>query len=164
MGPEVRCLLSPPRPCPTPTPSEGSLANGWGSASEDNAPSARASLVSSSDGSFLADAHFAQALAMAVDSFGFGLEPREADCVFTGMWGRCLAPHPQPLEWTQLPLTKRESILTTVFVVLVLKTASFLLRDYDLPGTMRSALHTSSINSNSVRNIPYHFFFQMKKL
>ncbi|EGW15328.1 Roundabout-like 4 [Cricetulus griseus] len=62
---------------------EGSLANGWGSASEDNAPSARASLVSSSDGSFLADAHFARALAVAVDSFGFGLEPREADCVFT---------------------------------------------------------------------------------
>uniref|UniRef100_A0A8C2W3F9 Roundabout homolog 4 n=1 Tax=Chinchilla lanigera TaxID=34839 RepID=A0A8C2W3F9_CHILA len=76
-------LLCPPRPCPTPTPSEGSLANGWGSASEDNAPSARASLVSSSDGSFLADAHFARALGMAVDSFGFGLEPREADCVFT---------------------------------------------------------------------------------
>ncbi|XP_077914936.1 roundabout homolog 4 isoform X2 [Halichoerus grypus] len=83
VGSEVRGLLCPPRPCPTPTPSEGSLANGWGSASEDNAPSARASLVSSSDGSFLADAHFARALAMAVDSFGFGLEPREADCVFT---------------------------------------------------------------------------------
>ncbi|KAM5246027.1 roundabout homolog 4 [Ctenodactylus gundi] len=76
-------LLCPPRPCLTPTPSEGSLANGWGSASEDNAPSARASLVSSSDGSFLADAHFARALAVAVDSFGFGLEPREVDGVFT---------------------------------------------------------------------------------
>ncbi|XP_012785951.2 roundabout homolog 4 isoform X1 [Ochotona princeps] len=84
MGSQVGGLLCPPRACPTPTPSEGSLANGWGSASEDNAPSARASLVSSSDGSFLADAHFARALAMAVDSFGFGLEPREADCVFTG--------------------------------------------------------------------------------
>ncbi|KAL6090852.1 hypothetical protein STEG23_037157 [Scotinomys teguina] len=83
MGSEVGNLLCPPRPCPTPTPSEGSLANGWGSASEDNAPSARASLVSSSDGSFLADAHFARALAVAVDSFGFGLEPRETDCVFT---------------------------------------------------------------------------------
>ncbi|XP_060160216.1 roundabout homolog 4 isoform X4 [Globicephala melas] len=83
VGSEVRGLLCPPRPCPTPTPSEGSLANGWGSASEDNAPSARASLVSSSDGSFLADAHFARALAVAADSFGFGLEPREADCVFT---------------------------------------------------------------------------------
>ncbi|XP_004874533.1 roundabout homolog 4 isoform X3 [Heterocephalus glaber] len=80
---EVGGLLCPPRPCPTPTPSEGSLANGWGSASEDNAPSARASLVSSSDGSFLADAHFARALAVAVDSFGLGLEPREADFVFT---------------------------------------------------------------------------------
>ncbi|KAM4847662.1 roundabout homolog 4 isoform X3 [Urocitellus parryii] len=80
---EAGGLLCPPRPCPTPTPSEGSLVNGWGSASEDNAPSARASLVSSSDGSFLADAHFARALAVAVDSFGFGLEPRETDCVFT---------------------------------------------------------------------------------
>ncbi|XP_023557244.1 roundabout homolog 4 [Octodon degus] len=76
-------LLCPPRPCPTPTPSEGSLANGWGSASEDNAPSARASLVSSSDGSFLADAHFARALGVAAESLGFGLEPREVDCVFT---------------------------------------------------------------------------------
>lgn len=83
VGSEVRGLLCPPRPCLTPTPSEGSLANGWGSASEDNGPSARASLVSSSDGSFLADAHFARALAVAADSFGFGLEPREADCVFT---------------------------------------------------------------------------------
>lgn len=84
VGSEVRGLLCPPRPCLTPTPSEGSMANGWGSASEDNGPSARASLVSSSDGSFLADAHFARALAVAADSFGFGLEPREADCVFTG--------------------------------------------------------------------------------
>ena len=96
-GSEVRGLLCPPRPCLTPTPSEGSLANGWGSASEDNAPSARASLVSSSDGSFLADAHFARALAVAVDSLGFGLEPREADCVFTGTLD-----HPHPLERTQL--------------------------------------------------------------
>ncbi|KAF6082802.1 roundabout guidance receptor 4 [Phyllostomus discolor] len=90
---EVRGLLCPPRPCLTPTPSEGSLANGWGSASEDNAPSARASLVSSSDGSFLADAHFARALAVAVDSLGFGLEPREADCVFTGA-----SPPPSPRD------------------------------------------------------------------
>ncbi|XP_036894126.1 roundabout homolog 4 isoform X2 [Sturnira hondurensis] len=90
---EVRGLLCPPRPCLTPTPSEGSLANGWGSASEDNAPSARASLVSSSDGSFLADAHFARALAVAVDSLGLGLEPREADCVFTGA-----SPPPSPRD------------------------------------------------------------------
>ncbi|XP_015978141.2 roundabout homolog 4 isoform X2 [Rousettus aegyptiacus] len=83
VGSEVRGLLCPPRPCLTPTPSEGSLANGWGSASEDNAPSARTSLVSSSDGSFLADAHFARALAVAVDSLGFGLEPKESDCIFT---------------------------------------------------------------------------------
>lgn len=96
VGSEVGSLLCPPRPCLTPTPSEGSLANGWGSASEDNAPSARASLVSSSDGSFLADAHFARALAVAVDSLGFGLEPREADCVFTGT-----SAHPHPLAWVQ---------------------------------------------------------------
>ncbi|XP_006140641.1 roundabout homolog 4 isoform X2 [Tupaia chinensis] len=83
VGSDVGGLPSPPRPCPTPTPSEGSLANGWGSVSEDNAPSARASLVSSSDGSFLTDAHFARALAEAADTFGLSLEPREADCVFT---------------------------------------------------------------------------------
>uniref|UniRef100_A0A671EHF4 Roundabout homolog 4 n=1 Tax=Rhinolophus ferrumequinum TaxID=59479 RepID=A0A671EHF4_RHIFE len=82
------------------TPSEGSLANGWGSASEDNAPSARASLVSSSDGSFLADAHFARALAMAVDSLGFGLEPREADGVFTDA-----SSPPSPREDLFLPPT-----------------------------------------------------------
>lgn len=111
VGSEVGNLLCPPRPCPTPTPSEGSLANGWGSASEDNAPSARASLVSSSDGSFLADAHFARALAVAVDSFGFGLEPREADCVFTGMWG-----YLPPSEWKQLPfsLTKSQGLLVII--------------------------------------------------
>ncbi|ELK09791.1 Roundabout like protein 4 [Pteropus alecto] len=97
VGSEVRGLLCPPRPCLTPTPSEGSLANGWGSASEDNAPSARTSLVSSSDGSFLADAHFARALAVAVDSLGFGLEPKESDCIFTGT-----LEHPYPLESTQL--------------------------------------------------------------
>lgn len=100
MGSEMRGLLCPPRPCLTPTPSEGSLANGWGSASEDNAPSARASLVSSSDGSFLADAHFARALAMAVDSLGFGLEPREADGVFTDA-----SSPPSPREDLFLPPT-----------------------------------------------------------
>ncbi|XP_072467545.1 roundabout homolog 4 [Notamacropus eugenii] len=84
-GPEGGILLCPPRPCHTPTPSEGSLANGWGSASEDNAFSARASLVSSSDGSFLADANFAHVLAVAVDSFGFGLESKEHDCVFSDL-------------------------------------------------------------------------------
>ncbi|XP_020856243.1 roundabout homolog 4 isoform X2 [Phascolarctos cinereus] len=92
-GPEGGILLCPPRPCHTPTPSEGSLANGWGSASEDNAFSARASLVSSSDGSFLADANFAHALAVAVDSFGFGLESKEHDCVFSD-----LSPPPSPQD------------------------------------------------------------------
>ncbi|KAJ7305081.1 hypothetical protein JRQ81_010900 [Phrynocephalus forsythii] len=63
--------------CRTPTSSlsedeaslGGSLLNGWGSVSEDNGTSTRCSLVSSSDASFLVDANFAQALAVAVDSF-----------------------------------------------------------------------------------------------
>ncbi|XP_026527096.1 roundabout homolog 4 [Notechis scutatus] len=57
----------------------GSLVNGWGSISEDNGTSTRCSLVSSSDGSFLLDANFAQALAVAVDSFCFGLAKKEID-------------------------------------------------------------------------------------
>ncbi|XP_061448997.1 roundabout homolog 4 isoform X2 [Rhineura floridana] len=61
----------------------GSLLNGWGSVSEDNGTSTRCSLVSSSDGSFLVDANFAQALAVAVDSFCFGLTPREVDKALT---------------------------------------------------------------------------------
>ncbi|XP_048369346.1 roundabout homolog 4 isoform X2 [Sphaerodactylus townsendi] len=61
----------------------GSLLNGWGSVSEDNGTSTRCSLVSSSDGSFLLDANFAQALAVAVDSFCFGLAQREADKALT---------------------------------------------------------------------------------
>uniref|UniRef100_A0A8D0G6T5 Uncharacterized protein n=1 Tax=Sphenodon punctatus TaxID=8508 RepID=A0A8D0G6T5_SPHPU len=62
----------------------GSLLNGWGSVSEDNATSTRCSLVSSSDGSFLMDANFAQALAVAVDSFCFGLAQGEAGKAYTG--------------------------------------------------------------------------------
>eukprot|EP00062_Callorhinchus_milii_P011230 gi/632956968/ref/XP_007894225.1/ PREDICTED: roundabout homolog 4-like [Callorhinchus milii] len=54
----------------------GSLANGWGSEYEDPGTSARCSLVSS-DASFLMDANFAQALAVAVDSFCFGLRKTE---------------------------------------------------------------------------------------
>ncbi|XP_060702920.1 roundabout homolog 1 isoform X1 [Hemiscyllium ocellatum] len=73
------------RLCRTPTSSisecesslAGSLANGWGSVSEDNFTSARCSMVSSSDGSFLMDANFAQALAVAVDSFCFSLKQTE---------------------------------------------------------------------------------------
>ncbi|XP_060106911.1 roundabout homolog 4 [Heteronotia binoei] len=61
----------------------GSLLNGWGSVSEDNDTSTRCSLVSSSDGSFLLDANFAQALALAVDSFCFGLAQRETDKALT---------------------------------------------------------------------------------
>uniref|UniRef100_A0A674IJV5 Uncharacterized protein n=1 Tax=Terrapene triunguis TaxID=2587831 RepID=A0A674IJV5_9SAUR len=62
----------------------GSLLNGWGSVSEENFTSTRCSLVSSSDGSFLVDANFAQALAVAVDSFCFGLSPSEAEQVQGG--------------------------------------------------------------------------------
>ncbi|KAJ8275944.1 hypothetical protein COCON_G00076960 [Conger conger] len=49
---------------------EGSLWNGWGSVSEDNLPSARTSLISSSDGSFMNDANFARVLAVAAESMG----------------------------------------------------------------------------------------------
>uniref|UniRef100_H3AZJ1 Roundabout guidance receptor 4 n=1 Tax=Latimeria chalumnae TaxID=7897 RepID=H3AZJ1_LATCH len=67
------------RYCHTPTSSIRSLVNGWGSVSEDNFTSARCSMISSSDGSFLMDANFAQALAVAVDSFCFGLAQSEED-------------------------------------------------------------------------------------
>ncbi|XP_058866167.1 roundabout homolog 1-like isoform X1 [Acipenser ruthenus] len=65
-----------PRRCPTPSSCcsewEGSLWNGWGSISEGNAPSARASLISSSDGSFMNDANFARVLAVAAETLGGG--------------------------------------------------------------------------------------------
>ncbi|XP_055516807.1 roundabout homolog 1 isoform X2 [Leucoraja erinacea] len=81
------------RLCRTPTSSlsecdssiGGSLANGWGSVSEDNFTSARCSMVSSSDGSFLMDANFAQALAVAVDSFCFGLAQPERETPYTAL-------------------------------------------------------------------------------
>ncbi|KAM6969949.1 roundabout homolog 4 [Aplochiton taeniatus] len=47
---------------------EGSLWNGWGSVSEGNMASARTSLISSSDGSFMNDANFARVLAVAAES------------------------------------------------------------------------------------------------
>ncbi|XP_041030495.1 roundabout homolog 1 isoform X2 [Carcharodon carcharias] len=81
------------RLCHTPTSSlsecdsslAGSLANGWGSVSEENFTSARCSMVSSSDGSFLMDANFAQALAVAVDSFCFGLKQTEMETPYTAL-------------------------------------------------------------------------------
>ncbi|XP_072094474.1 roundabout homolog 1 isoform X2 [Mobula birostris] len=81
------------RSCHSPTSSlsecesslAGSLANGWGSVSEDNFTSARCSMVSSSDGSFLMDANFAQALAVAVDSFCFGLTQPEKETPYTAL-------------------------------------------------------------------------------
>ncbi|XP_012822438.2 roundabout homolog 4 isoform X2 [Xenopus tropicalis] len=77
---DIGSLKSYRKYCETPTSSiseyessmAGSLVNGWGSVSEDNYTSARCSMVSSSDGSFLMDANFAKALAVAVDSFCFG--------------------------------------------------------------------------------------------
>uniref|UniRef100_A0A672VA49 Uncharacterized protein n=1 Tax=Strigops habroptila TaxID=2489341 RepID=A0A672VA49_STRHB len=63
----------------------GSLLNGWGSVSEDNFTSARCSLVSSCDGSFLLDASFARALAVAVDGLCFGLE--DTDGTYRGEEG-----------------------------------------------------------------------------
>ncbi|XP_030361464.1 roundabout homolog 4 isoform X2 [Strigops habroptila] len=69
----------------------GSLLNGWGSVSEDNFTSARCSLVSSCDGSFLLDASFARALAVAVDGLCFGLE--DTDGTYRGP-----SPPPSPLE------------------------------------------------------------------
>ncbi|XP_027300029.3 roundabout homolog 4 [Anas platyrhynchos] len=59
----------------------GSLLNGWGSVSEGNVPSTRCSLASSSDGSFLLDASFARALAVAVDSLCFSLEDADGALV-----------------------------------------------------------------------------------
>ncbi|XP_065711746.1 roundabout homolog 4 isoform X1 [Patagioenas fasciata] len=71
----------------------GSLLNGWGSVSEDNFASARCSLVSSCDGSFLLDASFARALAVAVDGLGFGLGDIDG-----GYGGPSPPPSPSPLE------------------------------------------------------------------
>ncbi|XP_072281767.1 roundabout homolog 4 isoform X1 [Pyxicephalus adspersus] len=82
---ELSSLKSYRKYCETPTSSiseyegsmAGSLVNGWGSVSEDNYTSARCSMVSSSDGSFLMDASFAKALAVAVDSFCLGMTQSE---------------------------------------------------------------------------------------
>ncbi|KAJ6658661.1 hypothetical protein lerEdw1_019821 [Lerista edwardsae] len=82
----------------------GSLLNGWGSVSEDNGTSTRCSLVSSSDGSFLLDANFAQALAVAVDSFCFGLTHREVDKALTDF-----LPAASPLEAALRPPASSES-------------------------------------------------------
>ncbi|XP_056096170.1 roundabout homolog 1 isoform X1 [Rhinichthys klamathensis goyatoka] len=47
---------------------EGSLWNGWGSVSESNVASARTSIISSSDCSFINDANFARVLALTAES------------------------------------------------------------------------------------------------
>ncbi|XP_068772902.1 roundabout homolog 4 isoform X3 [Struthio camelus] len=73
----------------------GSLLNGWGSVSEENFASARCSLVSSSDGSFLADADFARALALAVDSLCFSLGRDDDD---GGLYTAGFSPPSSPSE------------------------------------------------------------------
>ncbi|XP_053124972.1 roundabout homolog 4 [Hemicordylus capensis] len=83
----------------------GSLLNGWGSVSEDSRSSTRCSLVSSSDGSFLMNANFAQALSLAVDSFCFGLTQREVDKALTDF-----LPSPSPLDGILHPHTSLESL------------------------------------------------------
>ncbi|KAM4015872.1 roundabout homolog 4 isoform 2-T2 [Anomaloglossus baeobatrachus] len=83
---ELSSLKSYRKYCETPTSSisdyessmAGSLVNGWGSVSEDNYTSARCSMVSSSDGSFMMDASFAKALAVAVDNFCLGITQSES--------------------------------------------------------------------------------------
>ncbi|XP_053223454.1 roundabout homolog 4 isoform X1 [Podarcis raffonei] len=82
----------------------GSLLNGWGSVSEDNGTSTRCSLVSSTDGSFLVDASFAQALAVAVDSFCFGLAQRDIDKALTD-----ILPSAPPLHGLLQPHVSLES-------------------------------------------------------
>ncbi|XP_069737933.1 roundabout homolog 4 isoform X7 [Phaenicophaeus curvirostris] len=77
----------------------GSLLNGWGSVSEDNFASTRCSLVSSCDGSFLLDASFARALAVAVDGLCFSLE--DTDGGYGGERGLSLPP--SPLDEVFLP-------------------------------------------------------------
>ncbi|XP_051541034.1 roundabout homolog 1-like isoform X1 [Myxocyprinus asiaticus] len=52
---------------------EGSLWNGWGSVSESNMTSARTSIISSSDCSFINDANFARVLAMTAESMSSSL-------------------------------------------------------------------------------------------
>uniref|UniRef100_A0A8C5MIG8 Roundabout homolog 1 n=1 Tax=Leptobrachium leishanense TaxID=445787 RepID=A0A8C5MIG8_9ANUR len=97
---DVNSLKSYRKYCETPTSSiseyessmAGSLVNGWGSVSEDNYTSARCSMVSSSDGSFLMDASFAKALAVA--SFCF-CEAGAADRLCTD-----LSPSASPLDGT----------------------------------------------------------------
>ncbi|KAM8927627.1 roundabout homolog 4 [Pelodytes ibericus] len=101
---DVNSLKSYRKYCETPTSSiseyessmAGSLVNGWGSVSEDNYTSARCSMVSSSDGSFLMDATFAKELAVAVDSFCFGLSQTESGG--TDRLYRDILPSASPLD------------------------------------------------------------------
>ncbi|XP_017345303.2 roundabout homolog 1 [Ictalurus punctatus] len=59
-------LMSTPSSCCSDW--EGSLWNGWGSVSEGNTTSARTSIISSSDGSFMNDVNYARIMAMTAES------------------------------------------------------------------------------------------------
>uniref|UniRef100_A0A8D0CLI0 Uncharacterized protein n=1 Tax=Scleropages formosus TaxID=113540 RepID=A0A8D0CLI0_SCLFO len=65
-GPGTAALRSTPSSCCSEW--EGSLWNTWGSVTDSNVPSARASIISSSDGSFMNDASFARVLAVSAES------------------------------------------------------------------------------------------------
>ncbi|GAA6111174.1 roundabout homolog 1 isoform X1 [Tachysurus ichikawai] len=52
---------------------EGSLWNGWGSVSEGNTTSARTSIISSSDGSFMNDMNYARIMTMTAESMNGSL-------------------------------------------------------------------------------------------
>ncbi|GCB87037.1 hypothetical protein scyTo_0027722 [Scyliorhinus torazame] len=66
----------------------GSMINGWGSASEEdaNSSSGRSSAVSSSDGSFFTDADFAHAVAAAAEYAGLKVARHQMQEPATGVY------------------------------------------------------------------------------
>ncbi|KAF4081995.1 hypothetical protein AMELA_G00146710 [Ameiurus melas] len=66
VGLQRTALMSTPSSCCSDW--EGSLWNGWGSVSEGNTTSARTSIISSSDGSFMNDVNYARIMAMTAES------------------------------------------------------------------------------------------------
>lgn len=75
------------RTAPRSTPSsccsdlEGSLWNGWGSMSEGNTTSARTSIISSSDGSFMSDVNYARIMAMTAESMSGTLSGKRGSVI-----------------------------------------------------------------------------------
>lgn len=68
---------------------EGSLWNGWGSVSESNVTSARTSIISSSDCSFINDANFARVLALTAESMS-GTLSGKIEILFSIFSMKCL--------------------------------------------------------------------------